>query len=395
MSFKCTNPWTSLFVWKNGDVTHCCYSNAGPLGNIYHHSMDEIWHSEKLSGIRKSIAEGKYEQAGCEYYCRPFRWHRIYQNEDHPIPEGLGRLSDVDSNHPSSTPKIVATEFDGHCNMTCNHCLGSHHMTKGLPDQGVAMVYPWIEKAEIIRVMGGEFSANPRNLGFISGISEKEKQPTVFLNTNGKIPLTDYWDAIKELQSLHMKFSLEGMGEDYEAIRNGNSWTNFRTNLIEAKIIFSKKRHSNKDWRLYMNYCVMYSNFAKIPEVLDFAVKQDIPLVINTINGMRHRDENMFMFPELTLSKEALDKTTDSIKKILMTSDYCFEKEFLSHYDYILKAYELPKLRIRQVWLDRITHRFGGLKTDRILYILYRWQQSSYYTVMYLLRKLRKKLIKP
>ena len=156
--------------------------------------------------------------------------------------------------------------------------------------------------------------------------------------------------------------------------------------------IFNEKRHSHRDWRLYMNYCVMYSNFVKIPEVLSFAVEQDIPLVINTINGMRHRDENMFMFPELTVSKEAIDKTTASLKDILMKSEYCFEKEFLSHYDYILKAYELPKLRIRQVGLDWITHRFGGLKTDRILYILYRRQQSNYYTLIYLLRKLRKKL---
>lgn len=392
MKHRCTNPWTSLFVWKNGNVTHCCYSSAGSLGNINTHSIEDIWHGEKLNNIRHQINNGKYVEAGCEYYCRPFRWFRLYEDDPHPIPEGLGRISDVDYDSVVDSPRIFAMEFDGHCNMSCAHCLGSHNQTKGLPQEQVDKLQGYVEKAEIIRVMGGEFSVNPRNLTYLKQLSSKPNQPTVFLNTNGKLLIDSYLENIEGLESLHMKFSLEGMDEDYEKVRMGLKWEVFVRHLEQAKNIFEQKQAEGKDWRLYLNYCVMYSNYDKIPDVLAFAVERNIPLVINTMNGMRHIEENMFMFRHLELKNSQVESVTHRIKQILDKENYCFEKQFLEHYDYILRAYRLKKLQMSRGKIEYIRSKLKGLRADRVLYIIYRWQQSKTGTVRYLLSKLIKRM---
>lgn len=213
-----------------------------PSSNIASSSIDEIWHGKKLNQIRANLRKGNYEKAGCEYYCRPYRWSKLYGDKDHPIPEGgLGRISEVNYEEVPMWPRIFAMEFDGHCNMTCAHCLGSHYQTKGLPDNQVRSLEQFVDEASIIRIMGGEFSVNPRNLKYIESVAAKVNQPTVFLNTNGKRPISSYVGSIDHLESLHMKFSLEGMNEDYEKVRTGLSWTDFVTNLDMAMIYLRKK----------------------------------------------------------------------------------------------------------------------------------------------------------
>ncbi len=159
-------------------------------------------------------------------------------------------------------------------------------------------------------------------------------------------------------------------------------------------IYLRKKQGEGKDWRLYLNYCVMFSNFDKLPDVLEFAVKRQLPLVVNTINGMRHTTENMYMYKHLELSEAKICDVTNRINKVLEGKDYCFEKAFLDHYDYILKAYGLKKLKMSKSRIDGISRRYKGLKADRVLYILYRWQQSKVGVIRYLMNKVKNRVVK-
>lgn len=393
MAYKCTNPWTTCFIWKNGDVTHCCYSSAGAIGNIHKQSLEEIWQGKKINKIRDNIGQNKYQPAGCEYFCRPYRWSKIY-DEDKKIPEGLGRIPELNQEITSTLPQIIGIEFDGHCNMHCTHCLGSHDHNKGLDDESIHKLEPYLKQAKILRIVGGEFSVNPRNLSYIQRVSTWDRQPTLFLNTNGKVSVNRYLEDIDLLQSLHMKFSLEGMNEAYERIRVGGKWDDFNKHLDDAVLLFREKQEAGLDWRLYLNYCVMRHNFKDIPNILAYAISKGLPLVVNTLNGMRHVDENMFVYGHLEIPSAEIADTIDAIEATLKDADYPYEAIFRDHFDYILKVMNLPKLAMNESairgYINR--HRENPISGDRGLYIKYRFQQSKLETIRYLVSKVIKRM---
>jgi len=391
MGYICSNPWTTAFIWGNGDVTHCCYSNIGSLGNINEKSLADIWKGSKLAFVRGKISGGDYIGAGCEQFCRVFRWNSLYGGNDDmdEIPEGLGRLNDFDPNRPPESPLILGLEMEGKCNFRCRHCLVSQ-VGEGLSRDLIQSLEPYLQKARIVRLVGGEFTVNPESLSQLKKISQLTSQPAVFMNTNGFVSLDQYYECVKDLKSFHLKFSLEGMGEHYEKIRTGGKWERFIQNLNRANEIFTFQRSQGNDWRLYLNYCVMYSNFSMIPDIAGFAVERNIPLVLNTLNGMRHIDENIFMYAHLTISSVEIERVISATNKIADTPGYVFSKELKLHLDYIVRRLANRKLKLSKSLLKAITQKFKGRKADRLLYLFYKLSLEPRSALIYSFRKLRK-----
>lgn len=393
MSYYCSNPWTTVFIWKNGDVTHCCYSNIGPIGNINKNTLEEIWAGDKVKLIRDFIEQGKYIDAGCEQFCRPYRWNQYYGEEgsDLEIPEGLGRLKGVDFSQAGNTPSIIGIELDGNCNFKCTHCLASNEGT-GLSEESVKKVWSYIEKAHVVRLVGGEFTVNKRTVQKLCEISNLSTQPTVFMNTNGHVNINEYRHSIENLQSFHLKFSLEGLYEDYERVRIGGSWERFYNNLMDAKECFDLKNEQGRDFKLYLNFCVMKSNFLKVPDVVKFSVDNNIRLVLNTINGMRHIDENIFMYDHLKISSKDIEYVYDKASSIIDKSDYIFKTELKQHLDYVIRTLKGRKIKIPYKVLRFIQSKLGGQRADRLLYIYYKWVVDKKSAFIYAFRKVKKRL---
>lgn len=392
MAYYCSNPWSTAFIWKNGDVTHCCYSNFGPVGNIKKNTLEEIWKGDKIKSIREHIACGRYIDAGCEHFCRPFRWNRYYgeQGNDLEIPEGLGRISGINTDTEFKTPSIIGIELDGSCNFKCTHCLASNG-GEGLSEESINKVRPYMEKARIIRVVGGEFTVNKRSLEMLGEISKFPAQPTVFMNTNGHIGTHEYKHYIENLRSFHLKFSLEGLNEDYEKVRIGGKWERFKSNLLYAKEYFDQKNKQGYDWKLYLNFCVMKSNLLKIPDVVKFAVDNNIPLVLNTINGMRHIDENIFMYDHFNIPYKDIELVVKRSHELIDGADYIFSKELKQHLDYVVRALKSRKIRLPKKVLKLISLRLSGQKADRLLYIYYKWIMDKKAALLYVVRKIKKR----
>ncbi|MCP4658624.1 MAG: radical SAM protein [bacterium] len=391
LRLSCSNPWTSAFIWGNGDVTHCCYSNAGAIGSINRSSLDTIWRGKKIVRIRNLLRRGHFIRAGCEHYCRVFRWHRYYRELADPpaIPEGLGRIQDIDEE--TTSPPIISLAIDGACNLRCTHCLAVKK-TPGLSPSQVVDLTDNLSRARVARVVNGEFSINPKAHEIIAYIASLPKQPTLFLNTHGQTPLRRYLAAIEPLRSFHLKFSLEGLGEDYERIRRGGRWDLFLRNLQAAKAYFASRTDRGDDWRLYLNYCVMKSNFAGIPEVIGFARRESLPLVLNTINGMRHLDENIFMYADLVPPIVEQHQVRKAAEQLLAGDEYPYATQVDTHLDYIFRV-----LEDRKLWLPGPLERLittawkgNGLAQDRALYMLYKLRFNPASLPPYLLRKLRK-----
>ena len=393
MSYICKNPWTTLFLWGNGDVTHCCYSNIGRLGNIKDKSIKEMWAGDKINYVRRTIERGEYLKAGCEHFCRSYRWNSFYGAGSGPleIPEGLGRVEDLGASRGSAGPTVLGVGIDWKCNLKCRHCLSSRK-GKGVSRKDFAALEPYLAGGEYLRFMGGEFTINEECLELLRYVASVPGQPTVFLSTNGQAPTEKALKYCEGLKSFHLKFSLEGLGEDYERIRVGGTWAEFEKNLDVAADFFADKRRQRLDWRLYLNYCVMKSNFRQLPAVIAYAVKKNIPLVLNTINGMRHIDENMFMYKAACPPKEALEAVGKQCEAVLASADgYVFGKELLSHLDYILKCAGAKKLNLPSQVLKAWRSVFRGRFADWTLYCAYRVAMDKKSFLIYIVRKLREK----
>ena len=132
MAYLCSNPWTTAFVWSNGDVTHCCYSNIGPLGNVNKQTIEEIWNGSKAEFVRREMQKGNFVKAGCEQFCRVYRWNEFYGTKEKAkaaglsgvpdIPEGLGRTPNFEIPKKLEAPKILGLSADWKCNFKCTHC---------------------------------------------------------------------------------------------------------------------------------------------------------------------------------------------------------------------------------------------------------------------------------
>ena len=331
----CSNPWTSLFVWGNGDVTHCCYASIGPLGNLHRRTWPEIWASERLARVRAAMARGDFEAAGCEPWCRVHRWHRFHGREPAPprIPEGLGRDAPDRFDESPAAPRMLGVAIDWRCNLSCLHCGGTRD-SPGLPRAQRQALHPLMASVHTLRLMNGEFSTNPEALAFLGEAGRWPRQPRVFLNTNAHVPVSRYRDAVDGLRAFHLKLSLEGVGAAYERIRRGGRWARFVATATEAAGTFDERRRAGGDWKLFLNFCLMRSNLERLPDVARFACDLGLPLVVNTIHGARHVRENMFLYRHLRPGADLLRRVLGETLEVMDARSYPFRDDVATHLDY-------------------------------------------------------------
>lgn len=68
----CLNPWLSVSIQSNGNVTACCFSFWDDIifGNIWEQTLFEIWHGEGVKKLRREHEQGKYRPICARCYMR-------------------------------------------------------------------------------------------------------------------------------------------------------------------------------------------------------------------------------------------------------------------------------------------------------------------------------------
>lgn len=79
----CINPWTTVSVAQNGDVTSCCFifepkkDEINYYGNLYEQSLAEIWSSERVQEMREShMTRATKDQCTKCYLKSPYLIHQ-------------------------------------------------------------------------------------------------------------------------------------------------------------------------------------------------------------------------------------------------------------------------------------------------------------------------------
>lgn len=396
MAYCCSNPWTTFFIWGNGDVTHCCYSSFGVLGNIHQQGLEDIWRGPRWDGLRTLMARGDFPRAGCEPWCRVVRWDRFYGRLacPPPIPDGLGRLENGTQPAMPTHPAILGLATPWICDLKCTHCL-SERKGSGLSSAAIDRIWPQITQAEVLRLMDGEFTINRESLALLRCIAELPRPPRVFMNTHAQTLLERWWPSVDSLPSFHLKCSLEGTGENYERIRRGGTWQRFSEHVAELGKRFRAKREAGLDWQLFLNGCVMAGNLDTLPELVNYAVSTGLPLVLNVIHGMRHVDENFGAYAHLRWDRAQVQALQDRIDAELEGRHYPYESDLRQHLDYVFRVLEDPrKVQLPLLWRRWLTSRPIGMGADRLLGLWLRWRWDRRGATLSLVRKVRKRLMR-
>jgi MoaA/NifB/PqqE/SkfB family radical SAM enzyme len=87
---QCPNPWTTMFITENGDISICFLSE--PVGNLYERPLAEIWNCPRAVAKRSRMLAGRYTASGCSKLWCDWRDGKV---TDPPDPESWHELLEL------------------------------------------------------------------------------------------------------------------------------------------------------------------------------------------------------------------------------------------------------------------------------------------------------------
>ena len=257
----CVAPWAHMHVLTNGEIYPCCMSAHDSDNSIGHlrrgDTLESAWNSEKMRALRLRMLRGE-KSSLCE---------RCYKNEE------LGQKSWRTSTNglmPHHYPMVEKTDEDGGldevnlpyldirfsnvCNLKCRICTPK--LSSSWYQDGVAMgmasrdpaliratedpqvlwdqILPLIPKAERFHFAGGEPLVMEEHYQLLDMLLE-EKMYDVRLTYNTNLSRFRYkeYDVMemwKQFSNIHVRASLDGMGERGDYMRKGQKWDQIVSN---------------------------------------------------------------------------------------------------------------------------------------------------------------------
>ena len=246
--FFCAAPWRGLHINPRGDVKTCCAGDPNMLGNLNEQSIEQILHSPKMIEIRQSIRQGQphaycYNCVQAERYGRSERdWHNNVSPEFDP------RTAD----NLEHRPTLIDVRWNITCNLSCNYCgdkcSSKWAAIKHIPFRSGARPYyeqvcDYLEshKQHIreVALVGGEPLLLPENERLLDVIPD---DCIVTLITNVSVDLENnrIFQKLSERQQVGWSLSFDNIGERFEYVRHGGSWSLLLKNIQLIKLLFAQ-----------------------------------------------------------------------------------------------------------------------------------------------------------
>lgn len=254
----CPIPWTGFMYNFDGKVKHCIRSPT-VLGDINHDSISDILtndtsHRHKTNMLQNIPSESCSVCYNLESDKRGFDIisDRVFY---------LKELKTVDKSLYDNTSgvKLYKTDirWSNVCNFACVYC-GSEFSSKWAAELGVVQPLPPDHRIQELKELvlenvtdlkhvylaGGEPLLMKENYELLTVL--KEKNPAVHLRVNTNLSKVDtkVFDLLCGFKNVHWTVSVESIGEEYDYIRFGGSWSDFQDNLnvirkLDHKISFN------------------------------------------------------------------------------------------------------------------------------------------------------------
>jgi len=310
----CAEPWKQLFIGPDSKVKTCC-SGRDPIGDLQENNLSEIIQGEKLREIKLSILEDK-QHSNCGL-CYELEANGAFtaSQRNRTKDDYLTNLDFYKNNIDYHTPEILDIRWDNTCNLACNYCMpyfssvwaSIKKETQVAPrtNDGV-LEYAISKKDEIqsLYLLGGEPFLQKRNLSLLENISEKI-HPVVVTNLSVPLGTNKIYEVLSsKFKRVSFNLSFDTIGDRFEYVRHGASWSVFLDNL---EII---KKDFNEHPMARPLYCI-YSAF-NIEEYYDFCVANDLTILWQKMEHPRELNVNLL---PAELKQKAIQEIDNVVKK--------------------------------------------------------------------------------
>lgn len=275
-----------MVISSDGTVYPCCYwnsyNNSGnpACGNTNDQTIDEIWNGEVYQDLRKHMAAGDLEAAGCKNCLAVeqgaslnLRWNRDAKAEEPAVSAyaqniKLKRKEIRDAETVlESTPTVISLTPSEHCNLRCLHCY--QDTTRGLAirrgslDDEIMALIPTM--SEMI-AGGGEPLLLPIWRRFINEYqADDNPYLQLSMSTNATYVTESILEGMAAFPKLGIIVSFDGATKDvYESVRLRGDFDEVMTNVEALVDLVNTKPEST----FAFTYCVMKANFKGLPELL-------------------------------------------------------------------------------------------------------------------------------
>lgn len=258
MNTLCILPWLTLDTLPDGALGPCCYMEVTQRFDGKAKSIKQYQNSSNLVEIKEAMLNGD-EPSACSYCYKREKCGsespRQKNNENFLTPERKAKiLSREETNFEHLHLRLSNT-----CDMSCRSCSAFcstswnkdrlsinpsfKPLTLDLFENSPELeneVIQLCSTVEHLYISGGEPVMDPRLpevlMSFISGKNFKTRSVSIQTNlTNGHILKEVHTNLLKEIPSLIISVSIDGIGKQGEFIRQGLNWDQFKINLTSLK----------------------------------------------------------------------------------------------------------------------------------------------------------------
>lgn len=191
------------------------------------------------------------------------------------------------------------------CNLKCIMCNQEEYnkLTYSLPTSVIMDNKHLFQKAIDISLLGGEFFAlkNAKEILDIFASPDFEDVRFLFI-TNGTL-IHRYFDQLKRIKKMIISFSLDTIGENYEAIRKGATWEKVEQNIVAFMRLYEEEKAKNPSlhWQIQSPAIIMKKSIASLYAYVQWCVEHDITPAFIKLEpyGVSIDDEDVFRHKEL------------------------------------------------------------------------------------------------
>jgi radical SAM protein with 4Fe4S-binding SPASM domain len=256
----CRVPYYSIQIDNDGDVQLCSCTLHMPytIGNIFQHSLKDIWHNSQAGQVRQSVWNSNFTY--CNWACSG-----LYQLVDRPTVEPM----------VLEFPREIKVDLDLSCNLKCPSCREETIIEKNndriqkqieVFDEITqwALAHPTTQ-IKLVPLSRGEIFASHSGLKFLQSLIDyPHDNLKLWLVTNGTL-IKKNWATISQLTHTVAEWSVSidaSSAETYAQVRGGN-WSD----LLEGLGLIQQ----SKPRRFLINFCIQKNNYHEIESVAELA----------------------------------------------------------------------------------------------------------------------------